>query len=228
MTSNDPALPVSLARELRDMKQRLRKLERRNSLQRASSSDPAGQRRVQIGEIVHPYSEPTPNLTDFGLIVRNDDGTPVFMVDRGGALIPGLPCQMQNGFSNGASNHSHTSGSWTDAEWYGYFVGMTGTVITVNLNIRCGAGISAAEARLRTNSVNSGDVTSEAIALTANGSYVEYQWSWDTEATVNPNDVWYFTIETRITGGSGTLDVYQPRFAVLRSAFAIATNVDTA
>jgi hypothetical protein len=222
---NDPAIPVTLERELRDLKQRIRSLERRNSLQRAAANQPDGTSRIQIGQISHPYSKPDPGDEDFGLIVRNEDGTPVFMVDGGGALIPGLQSFIQNGDSSGASAHFHSSTSWTDALWYPYFVGLTGTVVSISLNIKVGAGISSAQARLVTQGVNSGDKTSNPIALTASGSFVSYVWHWDIDSAVNPNDVWYLSIDTRITGGAGDIDVYQPRWCVLRSAVAIATNV---
>ena len=227
MPYNDPAIPVSLEREIRDLKSRIRALERRNSLQKASANQADGTKRIQIGEISHPYSDPE-GEPDFGIIVRDGDATPVFMVDSGGALIPGQPMFLQNSQSNGASAHTHTSSSWTDSDWNLWFVGITGTVVSLSLQILAGTGITSAEARLQTNGINSGDVTSEAIALTCNNTFVSYTWHFDIGADPNPNDTWSLRIETRITGGSGTLNVFQPRWGVLRSAIAIATNVDAA
>ena len=219
----DPVLPASLAKEITELKRRIGALERSNPLQRASAHD-GTTTRLELGTFSHPYSNPV-GLDDFGAVVRNEDGAPVFLVDSGGLTIPGNPVQLQNGDASGSMVHGHSSGSWTDALWNHYFVGMTGEVFSVDLNLQCGAGISSAQARLVTNAANGGDNTSDPITLNCTGSYESYRWHWNPGVTVNPNDVLYFTIETRITGGAGTINVYQPRWSVLRSAVAVDTNV---
>lgn len=220
----DPALPPNLAAELVDLRRRISELERRNPLARASAHDGTNT-RVEIGNITHPYSNPA-NQDDFGIIIRDDGGVPVFMVDSGGALIPGNP-----GFiSDKNEQNSHTSSSWTDDEFITYFVGSTGEVMSMAVQYRCGTGITSAEMRLSSYFVNSpgSDATTEAYSLTCDNAYHTDILHWNAGVPVNPNDVWAVESETRITGGAGTIDVRRPRWAMLRSAVAVDTNIDTA
>jgi hypothetical protein len=186
----------------------------------------AGVERIEIGEIVHPFTDPV-DQTDFGMIVRADsaagnDNQPVFMVDSGGPLIPG-----DKGFIqalNATEERSHASTSFTGgyAIW---FVGVLGRVISMQLQIRVGTGITVAEAQLDTFNLNSGNATSDAIALTADNVYNTYTWHWNPAGDLDPNDVWGVRIDTRVVTGAGTIDVAKPRWCVQRSAVAVDTNV---
>lgn len=219
----DPVLPASLAKEINELKRRIAALERSNPLQQASAHD-GNTTRLQVGRISHPFSNPI-GADDFGLIVRAEDGTPVFMLDSGGPLIPGQTGFIQNGDSSGASAHTHSSGAWTDAQWPLYFVGLTSQVMTVSLAIRCAPGVTTAQARLLTSGIGSGDKNSNPITLNCTGNYENYQWHWNNGGDLDPNDIWIINIETRVTGGAGDINVYQPRFAISRSAVAVDTNV---
>lgn len=220
----DPTLPHDLAAELREMKRRIGELERSNPLQRASTHD-GTETRIELGEVTHPYSNPV-GEDDFGMIVRSDEGVPVFMVDGGGALIPGTPGFLQ---ALGPVNfRSHTSTSWT-ASWQYRFVGSLGGVFSTSLQITCGSGITAAEAKVVAfDGAIAGvdtDVDSSIIDLTCNGSAVSYTWHFNPGYDLDPNDVIRFQIQTRITGGSGTLSVTEPRWGVTRSVVAVDTNI---
>ena len=216
----DPAIPISLERELNAMKNRISELERSNPLQAGAAHD-GTETRVEIGEILHPYSNPV-DAEDFGVIVRDDAGVPIFLVDSGGLTIPG---NQANLFDNTEAAHTHTSTSWTDSDWYQFFIGITGEVVSVRQSITCGAGITAAEAKLVVTQTSGNNYESDAIALTCNGSSVLYTWHWNHGETLDPNDAWRLGVETRITTGAGTMSLWRPQWATLRSAVAVDTNV---
>lgn len=216
----------NLARELAEMRRRLDRLERSPRLTNASASDDAGVKRIEFGKIAHPLSDPV-GAEDFGIIGRNSAGAEVFLVDSGGSRVPGDKGFIQaaaGGSTNATPQDTHTSTSFVES-WSSWFVGVLGSVVTVQLLIAAGTGITAAEARLRTTGLNSGDATSDVIPLTANNSLVQYTWSWNPGGTVAAGDVWGLLIDTRIVTGAGTMTIVKPRFCIQRSEVGITTNV---
>lgn len=223
--------PHDLARLIRRLEHRIRDLETGQQARRTGQEDGAyvvedenENERLTIGVFEHPYSNPV-NQDDFGILQKDAAGAVTFLVDSGGATIPG-----DRGFVQEAANSSSgtpsvtvTSTSFTET-WSVWFLGRLGAVVSISSLIDVPSGVTAAQAQLRTSGLDGGDITSDPITLTPN-SVTEYIWHWNPGGSIDPNDVYAVIIDVKVVTGSGTITAYKPRWYVQRSAIAVDTNV---
>jgi hypothetical protein len=219
--------------EIRDLKNRIRRLEARNSLQRASAHD-GTRTRVNVGE----YGD------TFGLRVTDETGAEVFVVSDQGLTKAVL---------NDGTRDRVTLGTFTNpdtaAEDFGLIVtAADGTTVFrvgddglatpptipyvqrpslgathsstswttayrfriphcvadgLYLRSRISVGAGISSAQARLLG-ESGSVTSTR-ALTTGGSFVEYEWEWLHGQPTDGTET-FVELQTRITGGAGTID----------------------
>ena len=223
-STTDPAVPADLARYLRQLEERVGKLERSNPLQRASAHD-GTETRVEVGE----FTNPTTGADDFGVIVRNDSGLIVWAVGGDGPLYPAFNF---GGFWKSGDFVAVTSASFATQ----YSISPIGTGMPT-LQISFTVSVDAATAgEVRGAITHTGTEYSNTISLPAltNGTAVlslqlssltDVDDGWTGEATTDALESLLVEIQGRRTSGSGNVNVYHPQSAVMYSSEVSAGNV---
>jgi hypothetical protein len=188
-----PINPSDVFDRISEIERRLRDLASGSGLRNASMSDLDGVERVKIGRLEEGV---------YGILVKDDNGHPVFRVDGSGLTYPGLSLASKKSTDSVVVNSGSFVPAWETVESW---------VTHNSIRWRSSVVVDAAttgEARLYAPGI-AGTPATSILGLPA-GVQTEIGWNWAIPGLAIGSEQMMVQLQVRRTAGAGNISVYAP------------------